>query len=226
MGDGSILSPSLGTSFLLTAGGVASLYFSGVLPSPADSILKGLGIAAAAWGGYNLATQLFGGSGPQIDRKAKAEAPPTPTMSPGALAKVSGQIITPLTNTIPPLQAELFGPMYFEIKVLWRNDSAEEANFKYNILAESVSAPGAWIPGQTSLSRIIDDSAVEGLGKGTESGAIPLRVELFQPPQPGSIAKVYGVESTYKIYLQLQKLTPSGPEPTGEAVVFGPFDYK
>jgi len=216
--DSSPWSPSLGTSFLLLAGGGAALYFSVALPSPADSIAKGLGIAAAAWGGYNLVTKLFGPSVPQVDNKAKAEAPPTATMSPEAFAKVSGQIIFPLPDTSPKIQSDWLAPEYFEIKVVWRNDSDEIANFKYNILAEACCAPGLYVQGQTSTLKIIDDSQVTGLQPHTESGAIPLKVELFQPP-----AKA-GANPTYKIYLTLQKIGPSGPVPAGDSVIFGPFE--
>lgn len=225
--DSSIFSPSIGTAFLMTVGGLAGLYFSPALPTPADSVMKGLGIGLAGWGGYNLFTKFFGGpSGPELDNKAKAEATPIVMMSPEAFAKVSGQIILPLPDTIPQVQSDWFTPEYFEIKTLWRNDSKEVGNFKYNILAESVSAPGMWIPGQTSIQKIINDSQVSGLLPGAETGSTPIKVELFQPPQPGSIAKAYGAKSTYKIYLQLQKIGPSGTVPAGNTMTFGPFDYK
>lgn len=224
--DSSFMSPSIGTSFLLLAGGAAGLYFSVVAPPPADSVVKGLGIAAMAWGGYNLVTKFFGGSPPKIDNKTNAEAASIPILSPEAFAKISGQIIFPLPGTVPQVQSDWFVSDYFDIKVVWHNGSDKVANFKYNILAESVSAPGMWIPGQTSLQKIIDDSQVGPIAPGQESGAMPLRVTLFQPPQPGSTAKIYGNKSTYKIYLQLQKIGPSGPEPVGDSVWFGPFDYQ
>lgn len=225
--ESSFMSPSIGTSFLLIAGGVAGLYLSVLAPAPADSVMKGLSIASTAWGAYSLVTKFFGSSTPQVDNKAKAEAAPMTTMSPEAFAKVNGQIIFPLPDSIPAAQSDWFVPEYFEIKVIWRNDSDEVANFKYNVLAQSVSAPGIPIPGETLLSKVIDDSQVAGLLPHTETGATPLKVEFFQPPQPGSAAKFSSSgKSTYKIYVQLQKIGPSGPVPVGNAVAFGPFPYK
>ncbi len=218
--DSSIFSPSLGTSFLMVAGGVAGLYFSAILPQPADSIAKGLGIAVTAWGGYSIVTRLFGSSTPQVDNKATAEAPPTATMSPEAFAKVSAQIIYPLPDTLPKIQSDWLAPDYFEIKVVWRNDSDEVANFKYNIFAESCCAAGLYSPGQTSVQKLIDDSQVSGLQPHTESGAIPLKVELFQPPPKSN------PQPTYKIYLHLNKIGPSGPVQASNTVIFGPFEYK
>lgn len=226
--DSSFLNPSVGTSFLMMAGGVAGLYFSTVFPSPMDSVAKGLGISVAAWGGYSLVSRLFGGAGStELDAKRKSDTTPMAIMSPEAFDKVSGQIILPLTDTVPEIQSDWFTSDYFEIKVLWRNDSNEVGNFKYNILAKSVSGPGLPIPGQTVLEKIIDDSQMTGIPPHLESGATPLKVELFQPPQGGSAAPLSkSGKSTYKIYLRLQKIGPSGPVPVGNSVAFGPFDYK
>jgi hypothetical protein len=215
------MSPSIGTSFLLIAGGAAGLYLTAVVPPPADSIMKAVGIGAMAWGTYSLVTKFFGDSTKQIDNKSDAEAPPTKTMSPEAFAKVRGQIIFPLTDTLPKIESDWLSPAdYFNIKVVWRNDSDEVANFKYNIFAESCCAAGLYSPGQTSVQKLVNDSQVSGLQPHTESGAIPLKVDLFQPPPKGK------AQPTYKIYLHLNKIGPSGPTQASDTAVFGPFEWK
>ncbi len=154
-------------------------------------------------------------------------------MSAAAFDQVIGQITFPASGTKPDVTSPFIGADNFKITVVWTNSPLEEGNFDYDILATSVSGPGAVIPADrkagviTSVSKVIYSSSIRGLLAGHQSGPIPIPIDIFQPPDKGTMAGYSGQPAPYfKMYLQLRKIGPQGPVPVGNLVQFGPFDYK
>lgn len=227
----SLPSVGIGSTLVLLAGGGAGFYIADIFPPPASSVVKVVGIAAAGFGLYSLFSLLTKPSG--VDTNAPSNAPASKAMSAAAFDQLTGQITFPASGTKPDVAGSLFGSDNFKVTVVWMNPSSEFGNFDYDILATSVSGPGAVISADrktgvvTSVSKVIYSSSVRGLEPGHQSGPAQITVDIFQPPDKGTMAGYSGQPVPYfKMYLQLRKIGAAGAIPVGNLAQFGPFDWK
>lgn len=120
-------------SVLWVTGGAAALWAGGILPSPADSVIRALGIASVGYGIY----YLFKGDGSE-----KVVTKETNVLSSvGAFESITGSFIKPRMYEQVPVQ--LFGtynfwdiPVEFEV----RNPSDEEVSFNLIVTQREVAA--------------------------------------------------------------------------------------
>ncbi len=234
----SILQPSGLAGTLLFAGtGVAGLYVSEIFPSPESAIVKGVSFAALGWAAYSLVS-MFTGSSSSVDKNANSEGPPTPVLSQSDFDLISLQVISPIPNSIPEVSSDWFVPSHFDLKIQWSSQAAHDVTFPYDIVARSVSGPGA-VNDKTSVEKIIYSSSVK-LPAGLKSPplTIPIEVSSLKPPQPGTLSSEatgyfsnypYGVQSFgpayFNITLQIRKTGPQGPVNAVDILKYGPFVY-
>lgn len=223
LGQSSIGSPGFGGSLMFVAGGVGAFYFSEILPSPVNFAVKGLGIIAAGWGAYSLISSF--GSTSSTDVKAKADLKPAPAMSAQAFEQVSGSIIGPAPGTKPEITTDgLFGPIGFNVQLIWRNDSSEPATFPYDILSYGSAAPGIPVEGKTWVQKIAYNSSINALGPRQQSPPLEVFIPLLQPPDKGP---GFGYTPVYMMDLQLRKIsTAKSAIAEGPLIRYGPFDFR
>jgi hypothetical protein len=206
----------LPTSILFMTGGVAGLYIGGAFPSPADVIMKAVGVAAVGWGVY----YLFNEPATVTAAKPGGAQEPQKTPSPAAFPTIRGNIISPTSGTKPNRN---FWSNSFDAQIAWYNGSPEDVNFTYDIFA-TIYGTGFQVEGKNRISKSLYNGTVKLLA-GHDSGPLTITVPIEQPPEPGLTG--YGLPSpTFKMEIQLRKFDREGnPIATGDPVTVGPFDY-
>jgi hypothetical protein len=227
----SIPSVGIGPTLAMLAGGGAGFYIADIFPPPASSVVKVVGLAVVGYGLYSLFSLITKPAG--VDAKAPTVVAASKVMSVAAFDLLTGQITFPASGTKPDVISNFWGSDNFPITVVWTNSPLGEGNFDYDILATSVSGPGAVISADrktgvvTSVTKVVYTSSVRGLEAGHQSGPLPISIEVLQPPDKGTMSGYAGQPAPYfKMYLQLRKIGPGGAIPVGNLAQFGPFDWK
>lgn len=202
------------TSVLFLAGGAAGFYVSPLVPSPVDTILKAAAIASIGWGIY----YLFGGpSTPSGAGQAPKKTPSTP-----AFGLIRGSIVSPVSGTKPNMN---FWGESFDINVAWYNGSGEEANFTYDVLADSVATSGVPTKGENWVTQSIPPITIS-VPPIHDTGPRAVTIPVIRPPRPGLVGPGLPPPVVY-MYLQLRKFDAQGNAvPVGESVKVGPFEFK
>jgi hypothetical protein len=225
MGQSGFPAVGAGTALVVGAFGIGGFYLGDAFPVPVGPVMKVLGVGAVGYSLYSLWKALTGNSASDVN--SKASTPPSQQMSQAAFDQVDGFIKFPAAGTKPDVTSNWLGPDTFDIQVLWSNGSQENANFNYDILAYSVSGPGA-VSEQlgTRISKIVYPSQIKDLPAGHQT-TITIQIPLFQAPSQGTFVGMPNQKAPYfDMYLQLRKILSNQAVPVGSLVQFGPFDYK
>jgi hypothetical protein len=194
-------------------GGVGAIYLGGVLPTPADVLVRVGGIAAAGFGLYHL----FAEDGTAPPAKGATQSP-LDTPSPEAFDKARGVWLYPVTGTKPESN---FWSSGFDAKIIWYNGSDKKVNFTYDVYA-NIWGVGFIQPGVNQIYDSIYQGTVK-LDPGQNSGPVVVTLPIYRPPKPGLVGSGLP-DPTFKMSLQLRKYDDKGvPIPTGDPIVVGPW---